>query len=168
MANHLSQKRLRELLHYNPDTGVFTWKVHRAGNAMIGDIAGYLDEDSGYIRITLDYYLHHAHRLVFVYVVGETPEQIDHINHIRNDNRWINLRPANNPLNRLTQTLRIDNSSGFTGVVWFKRYSKWRARITINGKEKHLGYFIEKGDAITARKKANIKYGFHENHGAAK
>jgi len=106
-----------------------------------------------------------SHRLAFYYVLGWCPEEVDHINHVRDDNRWINLRAASKQENHRNRKLDTNNKSGFNGVTWYKNYSKWLACIGIGGKQINLGYFENKDDAIAARKAANIKYGFHPNHG---
>jgi len=104
------------------------------------------------------------HRLAWLYMTGEWPEnQIDHINHIGTDNRWVNLRDTDeNPMNRGMQG---NNTSGFTGVSWHKYGKKWQAEMQVGGEHIHIGYFTNKQQAIDARKSANIEYGFHENHG---
>jgi hypothetical protein len=89
-----------------------------------------------------------------------------HINHSRDDNRFVNLRHATRVENSRNKSIYSKNTSGFNGVCWYERGSKWIANIRINGKLKHLGYFTDIDEAIIARKKANIEHEFHENHGA--
>jgi hypothetical protein len=123
--------------------------------------------DNGYRRISIHGKRYYAHRLAFLYMNGSLPESdTDHINHCRDDNRWDNLRRVTREENLKNQTIRTDNTSGVVGVRWFKRDGNWQARINHKGKEIHLGYFTEKGVAIQARLAAEIKYGFHPNHGA--
>jgi len=160
----LTQARLKELLSYDPDTGLFKWKKLRRGKSD-GSIAGGIN-DLGYRFINLDREYHRAHRLAWLYVYGEWPKtSLDHINHSRADNRICNLREAPHLVNCKNRTLRINNTSGFTGVTFIKRSRKWRAQIKVNNQFINLGLFINKDDAIEARKAANIKYDFHENHG---
>jgi len=90
---------------------------------------------------------------------------VDHINHIRHDNRWSNLRIADQSENQRNRSMNKSNSSGFTGVCWCKKLDKWKSFITLNKKNKHLGYFENKDDAVEARKAANIKYDYHKDHG---
>lgn len=167
MGNNItiSQAQLKELLHYNPDTGIFTWLVNR-GRARAGDIAGDIDA-RGYGRIGLLNSVQKSHRLAFLYMRGSIPKYVDHINHDRLDNRWGNLRTASILLNNKNLSMSKTNTSGFTGVSFVKRISKWRAYIKINYKNIHLGYFTELSDAVTVRKQAEIKHGFHVNHGVA-
>jgi len=91
--------------------------------------------------------------------------QIDHINGDRCDNRLLNLRVVSPQVNAMNRSNRSDNTSGCLGVCWHPSTQKWRARIKVMGKQKSLGLFAEKIDAICARKDAEKKYGFHRNHG---
>jgi hypothetical protein len=93
--NDLIPSRIRELLDYDPETGHLTWRVDRAMRVRAGDRAGYSDY-SGYITIRINGTNYQAHRLAWLWMKGEWPEEeIDHINRIRDDNRWSNLREAN-------------------------------------------------------------------------
>lgn len=92
-----------------------------------------------------------AHRLAYLYVNGTLPEQIDHIDGNRTNNRIENLRPSNNYLNSKNRRKRNDNSSGFTGVNYHIGHKMWVARINVNGKRITIGEFKEKEDAISAR-----------------
>ena len=92
-------------------------------------------------------------------------EEVDHVNHVRDDNRFGNLRKASHLQNLQNQSLYKNNSSGVVGVCWYGRIKKWVARIKLNGKNKHLGCFINKKEAIRARNEGEIKYNFHQNHG---
>lgn len=98
-------------------------------------------------------------------MTGEWPNEIDHINHVRDDNRWINLRDGTRSDNQKNASMRTDNKSGFLGVSWSNEVNKWRAQAMVNHKVKSLGYFDDKFEAICARASANNKYGYHENHG---
>ena len=94
--------------------------------------------------------------------------QIDHISHSRSDNRWMNLRLVTNLENQRNASLRLDNSSGVQGVYYNKKAKKWQAQISVNGKQVYLGTFEDIGYAAIARKDAERKYGFHNNHGMAR
>jgi len=107
-----------------------------------------------------------AHRVVWAIYHGIWPDdQIDHINGVRDDNRIENLRIATSGENARNTAIPKNNTSGIIGVCWNKRNSKWEAKIMSNGKQIHLGYFASKDDAVAARAEAEVKYGFHENHG---
>lgn len=137
----LTQERLKELLDYDPETGVFVWKVCAAKNIKAGSVAGCKILD-GYIKIRINGNLYRAHRLAWLYIYGCWPtNQIDHINRVRDDNRLCNLREATNQENSWNTNKRKDNTSGYRGVCWDKRTKKWQANIAINGNKKHIGHF---------------------------
>lgn len=172
----LTQAYLKECLSYDPETGVFTWlrrprehfkcnwswKVHWRKD---GKEAGYLDP-TGYVHIRLQNTLYKAHRLAFFYMTGKWPAQeIDHINHARADNRLANLREATRTENVKNASRRTDNVTGQTGVCFDNRKRRWLVQISYGGKNRQAGRYINFEDAVKARKAAEIKYGYHENHG---
>ena len=163
MDHYVSRKRLKKLLDYCPEAGIFRWITKPNRNIKIGVIAG--SNSHGYISIRIDGRNHLAHRLAFLYLTGAIPIQVDHINHIRNDNRWINLRPANYQINGKNLSINRRNKTGVTGVYQDERRGNWYAHIGHNGTTKYLGRFNEKQDAINARKKALIELNYHHNHG---
>ena len=160
----LTQERLKYFLNYSEETGIFTWKFNRRGlNA--GDVAG-SRTDAGYVCIRIDKRLYRAHRLAWLYVYGVWPEDcIDHVNHIRDDNRISNLRPSTKGENSQNLSMRLDNTSGVTGVHWYKAYNKWSAEIWYKGDKHFLGYFGTIQEAAQARIDAERKFGFSEGHG---
>ncbi len=159
----VTQERLKELMSYDENTGLFT-QIKARSKIQVGDTVGYLYD--GYIRTEIDDRGYLVHRLAFLYMEGEfPPEEVDHINHDRSDNRMVNLRKATRGENQKNKTMQSTNTSGVTGVSWHKRIKKWHVYITVNKKIKQLGYFAERWDAICARKSAENKYGFHPNHG---
>jgi len=160
----LTQKRLKELLHYSPETGVFTWLVNRKGTASAGVIAGYLNK-KGYIRISVDGERYLAHRLAWLYMTGEWPIQTDHDKGNRADNRFSTLCSVNSETNNKNRKIPSNNTSNVIGVYWHKKLEKWYAAIGVSNRLKSLGYFIDKFEAICCRKSAENKYGYHENHG---
>ena len=154
----LTAEYLRSVLHYDPATGIFTWKVRTAHNVKVGDVAGCPNGD-GYLQIKLQRRHYKAHRLAWLHVYGEWPkEQLDHTNRIRTDNRISNLREVTNKQNGQNRSKRSDNTSGHPGVVWHKRISKWRAQIKHNQKLIYLGLFENLEDAVSARKAAEKLY----------
>lgn len=151
-------ERLKELLHYEPETGTFTWRVKRGGAVDVGDIAGTKD-GRGYRQIGIDRTLYLAHRLAWLYTYGEWPKNaLDHINRIRTDNRMANLRLATHALNNQNATTRHDNKSGVTGVWRNARLSKWQAYIRVNGRHIHLGLFDDFDAAVQTRRNAERQY----------
>lgn len=160
----LTQERLKELLHYNPDTGLFTWLISTSNRVKAGTIAG-CQHGNGYTKISVDGSRYFTHRLAWFYMTGEFPIQVDHEDGVRNNNRIKNLRAATNAINSKNHRTGVNNTSGVMGVSWCKRKSKWTVRIQANGKYLNIGYFPNIEDAIAARKTAEIEYGYHENHG---
>ena len=160
----VTQARLKELLSYDLSTGLFTWMKVNSNRIKIGDIAG-AGNGNGYVRIRVDGKNYYAQRLAFLYVLNVMPDEVDHINHIGDDNRWINLRSANRKANSKNLPIQSRNKSGCTGVFWDKINKKWYAKIGANSKSIFLGYFPDLSSAIIARKAANIEHGYHQNHG---
>jgi hypothetical protein len=148
-TNILTQARLKELLHYNSATGIFTWRQSqgtRRKNAIAGS-----RHPKGYINISIDSKLHQAHRLVWLYEYGCFPDgEIDHINRVRFDNRRVNIQVATRSQNTQNTGLQRNNISGHRGVGWNKQHQKWRARININGVKIWLGNFHTVEAAVAA------------------
>lgn len=169
----ITQKRLKEILKYCSETGVFVWikkPTKMANNISLGDEAGSKSNANGYVSIRIDKKLYKAHRLAWLYVYGEMPKKhIDHINHDRTDNRIANLREVSHQENCKNQSKPKNNTSGVVGVVYRKsrrgRKEHYEARITINGKRCHLGCFDNIEDAKEAREKALKKNKFNKRHG---
>lgn len=138
----ISAQRVRELFLYDPETGVLTRRVRTPTRNNAGEKAGSRN-GSGHLQTRVDGRLVSVHRIAWLYVYGRLPEnQIDHINGIRDDNRIANLREATNAENMQNQKRgRSDGRSGFLGVSWASREGRWRATITVAGKQKSLGFF---------------------------
>jgi hypothetical protein len=151
--------RLREVLHYNPETGIFTWLISTSNRVRAGDVAGCVHKASGYLRIKLDGRNYKAHRLAFLFMTGIwAPHQIDHSNLVKTDNRWVNLRMATGSQNSANTCAGANNKSGYKGVSWYKRNHKWLAQIQINGKCIFLGYRDTKDEAAALYAEAAEKY----------
>ncbi len=175
----ITQEQLKKRLSYNQESGEFTWlnrprscfKSEGSFKSWNTKNAGStpIENERGYVTITLTLNgckkKYQGHRLAFLYVYGYMPDNIDHINHQRNDNRIVNLRSATHSENSKNKTKRKSNTSGTTGVFWDKSRSQWKAAIGVNGKLINLGQSKDIGVVIALRKSAEVDYGFHKNHG---
>lgn len=157
------------LFRYDPETGKLFWKVARSTCIKVGAHAG-SREQRGYLSVSVNRKRIKVHRIIWDMHNPENKlmpgEQIDHINHIIDDNRLCNLRKTDSTGNHRNMSRPVNNKSGVSGVCWDNNRSKWKAAINICGVTKHIGRFDCFEDAVAARKAAEIKYGFHENHGA--
>ena len=147
---NLTAEQARELLHYDPETGVFTWRVAK-GRKSKGMLAGCINH-YGYIQIGIDGTRYKAHRIAFLITNGSWPsEHIDHINGIRDDNRIANLREASQSINMQNLLRPMEgNTSGFLGVCWDKEKQSFLAQIRVKGKNKFLGRFADPAEAHAA------------------
>jgi len=175
---------LRNLLDYDPQTGILTWRARGpewfkgtdprgaqwAANNWNAKFAGKsalnCSQRSGYrtgavLAIPLV-----AHRVAYAIHTGltEFPE-LDHINGDRADNRIVNLRPVSHSENAQNTALYSSNTSGYHGVMWEKSHKAWAVKINIGGRQRRIGRFKNKDDAIAARKRAETALGYHPNHG---
>lgn len=172
---------LRQLLRYEPETGKLFWlerspslfqDSYRTADGCAanwnsrwaGKEAFTSRMAAGHLQGRIDYRAYLAHRVAWAIFYGEWPKgEIDHINHDGADNRIENLRDVSHAENLRNQSLRQNNSSGVTGVA--RIGDVWYARIKQGGKLIHLGYFELFEDAVTARKDAEVRLGYHPNHG---
>ena len=146
----ITQLQLKEVLVYDPESGIFTWISTRNNFRKAGSIAGSVNK-FGYIRITIDEKRYMAHCLAWLYMTGEWPKRdLDHQNLDKADNRWRNLREATRSQNIANTSLNSSNSSGVKGVCWHRRRKLWQAAITCDGRRIHLGYFDVLAEAGSA------------------
>lgn len=147
----LTFESLREVLDYDPDTGIFLWKAREATTPSIkmwngryaGKKAGGLYRD--YIEIAIDDENYYGHRLAVFYMTGEWPEHgVDHEDLDGSNNTWTNIRSATKSQNAANTTFYKTNTSGIKGVCWHKRARRWQAQIKCQGKYKFLGTFKSK------------------------
>lgn len=172
----LTQEIVKEFLDYDPETGKLTWRERdrkwftsdrtcNSWNVRFPRKEAFTSlNNGGYLegKILGKYYK--AHRVIWLWMTGEWPkEQVDHINHDRTDNRWCNLREASRLENYRNQSQYKNNKSGCTGVC--KQGLKWYTQIAVDGKNVYLGRYNSYDDAVAIRKEAEVKYGFHNNHG---
>ena len=159
----ISQQKLKYAFKYDPLTGVITHR-HDFHSRLKGALATH-DHSGGYLSLSIGGKALLAHRVIFMYMTGELPNEVDHVNHIRNDNRWSNLRAVVRTDNNRNTCVSLNNTTGVTGVSYHKPTGKFRAYISQHGKAIHLGLFTTLEEAATVREKANLQYGYHPNHG---
>lgn len=136
----LTAERLREVLHYDPDTGEFRWRIK--GSARRRTVGS--RRKRGYIQIGIDGRSYQAHRLAYLWMIGVWPsEQVDHINRNPSDNRWSNLRAATHSENARNHNLNRNNTSGANGVHFEPKTQKWRVRLN----QQYYGLFATKEEA---------------------
>jgi hypothetical protein len=154
----VSIERLHELFELNREKGVLTRKIAVGRHTSVGDIAGY-PNNYGYLVVEIDGRKFLISRIIYAMNKGEWPfNNVDHSDEDRTNNRPDNLRNATHGENRRNISKRKSNTSGLSGAGWDKRKNKWRARIHIGGKEKYLGYYIDKVAASLAVDIARLQY----------
>ena len=164
-SGDISLAELKRQLDYNPDTGVFTRRIRSGNNVYVGDVAGGKSSRDGYVFISVNNKGYPAHRLAWLYMTGEWLDCLDHIDHVRDNNKFSNLRKATRQENQKNHSMHKDNTSGVCGVTWVKSRGKWQSQINSESKHYSLGRFNDFFEAVCARKSAEIKYNFHPNHG---
>jgi hypothetical protein len=154
----ITQEELKAILNYNPETGVFVWRVNRRYNLLTGKIAGCLSA-YGYIGIRIYSIRHYAHRLAWLYVNGTWPTKgLDHINRIKTDNRIANLREATDAENAQNTGVFARNKTGCKGVHFDKSRKKYMAFISKDKRFINLGRFDDYDSAVKVRKIAEKQY----------
>lgn len=170
---------LREMLDYDPETGLLTWKVrpvHHFKSAGFcnhwnkthaGKITNCVDF-SGRVIVNIKGRPHYAHRLIWAIVYGEYVQYIDHIDLNPSNNKLSNLRACTKSQNQHNRGLSKNNSSGFKGVSWHSQRKKWTARITVNWKNIYLGLYDTQEEAHAAYcKAADELHADFANHGVS-
>ena len=156
----LTQKRLKELLHYSPSTGIFT-HVTNTTRKRKGDIAG-SDDGRRYLRININRKEYTLHRLAFLYMTGAFPEfVVDHINQNSTDNSWGNLRDVPQKVNLRNALMCTNNWSGVKGVRWNKKEWYWMVSVG----NSHVGCFKTMDEAVNALLIERERQGFSITHG---
>lgn len=160
--SNLTKDLIKHYFSYDPETGIFIRKIAIAKSSKVGEVAGGKD-NKGYIRIRINGSKYRAHTLAWIYMYGEIPQQIDHINGIKDDNRICNLRIADNFINSQNKhTKPKSNKTGYFGVHFDNGSKKFRARISHKGKYIHLGLFDDPSEAekVYLQEKRRIHEGF--------
>lgn len=168
----ITQKRLKELFHYNPETGVFTRRISASSTGRAGSVFGSKfpgRKNVAYLRGKVDGKAHLLHRLAFLYMTGDMPAGVvDHIDGDGLNNAWANLRDVDDTQSARNRSLRVTNKSGVSGVHFHKRMGMWQVNIADGcGGKKTVGSFHDFFEAVCARKSAENDANYHENHGRA-
>lgn len=156
IASGLTAEHLREMVDYDPLTGVLRWRGSAAAWRN-GRVAGCYDPQNGYVLVRLAGRLFKGHRLAWLYMTGQWPASgIDHINGARSDNRWSNLRAATHGENACNRGAQKNSRTGIKGV--HRQAGKWRARIKVGGRNLSLGLFSDPLSAAEAYAAAARRY----------
>jgi hypothetical protein len=159
----MTNTELHEYFHYDEIEGKLIWKK-QSGKCKIGEEAGYISSD-GYRYFGFKGKTLKTHRAIYLMKTGILPKFVDHEDQNRLNNKWGNLRDATMTDNNRNCGLQKNNQSGVVGVSWSASRKKWVAMIWHESKPIPLGRFLDKQEAIKARKDAEIFYGYHPNHG---
>ena len=156
-----------EIFSYS-DGNLIWERVNRNRYNKPGDIAGRLNPTNGYLYVKVNQEVRSVHNIIWEMHNGKVPDdmEIDHINHIRTDNRIENLRIVSHQQNAMNMSKTLRNTSGVVGVSWCKMKGKWYAYIKKDGVMHNLGRYTNFEDAALARASAEKRLGFHENHGS--
>ena len=157
IKNDLTYADVSGVLDYDPITGVFRWRVNRGRGVKAGDVAGSHDSQ-GYRQIGISGRMYLSHRLAFMLMTKAWPvAQIDHINGVKDDNRWSNLRDVYRGVNTQNQRKAQKNSkTGLLGASQDKA-GRYQATIKLNGKTRYLGAFNTAEEAHQAYLEAKRK-----------
>jgi hypothetical protein len=152
----LTQEELKSCLVYDPETGIFVWAKPRSNKAIKGRRAGSL-RPIGYYQIRLFDRLYMTSHLAVLYMTGEMPEFVDHVNRIPTDDRWVNLRVCTRSQNQCNRPQQANNTTGLKGVSWHARRRRWFSQIKRHRKTTFLGYFKTPEEAHAAYVRAAEK-----------
>ncbi len=161
----ITQERAKELLEYNPSNGLLMWRKTNSNVSKAGSIVGRGSKTGERVTVGLDGAYYRAHRIIFLIMTGEWPDEVDHINGDCSDNRWDNLRSVTHRENMKNRRVCSNSKTGIMGVVWNRHNCKWRVRVKAFDKHIEIGSFVDFFDACCARISAQNKMGFHANHG---
>ena len=165
-------EEVARLFTYDRETGVLYWRIRDRNTIRHKYVAGSTKgAKDGYRRVGIKGKNYQEHRIIMMLCFGHIPEnaEIDHINHVRDDNRLCNIRIVDNTTNSRNASIGKNNTTGVCGVYVDKRKAKrYCAEIKVNRIKKFLGYFYTLDEAAAARREAELKYGFHSNHGTNK
>jgi HNH endonuclease/AP2 domain len=161
MKKEITREYLLGILEYDKFSGLLTWIVNK-NNRRKGCVAGSINSN-GYVTLWIDGKQYQSHRVIWFMVNGNWPiDEIDHIDGIRTNNAFNNLREATRSENSRNHKVRVDNNSGVKGVYWNSKLNKWRSEINFNKKRYNIGYFkcLNEAEAAVKRKREELHLEF--------
>lgn len=164
----LGYEEVAGLFTYDRETGVPYWGIRDRNTIRRKYVAGSIKgAKDGYRRVGIKGKTYQEHRIIMMLCFGHIPEnaEIGHINHVRDDNRLVNLRFATRGENLKNQSVSSKSATAVTGVYFSKSRNKFMARIKVNRQVHYLGCYNTLEEAAAARAEANLKFNFHNNHG---
>lgn len=164
----LDYKDVAEAFTYDREAGVLYWKERTDNTFRCKYVAGSSEgTKDGYSYVMFMGKVHPTHRIIMLLCYGHIPDnaEIDHINHVRDDNRLVNLRFVTKSGNRRNQSVSSKSTTGVTGVYFNKRLQKYAVQIKVDGVVHYLGLHDTLEEAAAARAEANVEFKFHANHG---
>lgn len=164
----LSYEEVAKLFTYDREAGVLYWRIRDRNTIRRKYVAGTSKgATGGYRQVCIKGKYYRVHRIIMMLCFGHIPEnaEIDHINHVRDDNRLANLRFVTASGNRRNQSISSRNTTGVTGVYFIKSRNKFMTQIQVNYQWHYLGLYNTLEEAVAARAEANLKFNFHANHG---
>lgn len=162
----LRYEEIARLFTYDRETGILYWRIRNRMTIWHKCIAG-CKTKNGYKHVRIRGKAYKEHRIIMLLCYGHIPDnaEIDHINHVRDDNRLVNLRFVTKLGNGRNQSISSRNTTGVTGVYFRKSRNKFEAQIRVNNRVHFLGYYNTLEEAAAARAEADLKFNFHANHG---
>ena len=167
----ISHQKLKELITYNPETGMVSWKVSPSRNIKLGERAGYFckSKKKTYRSITILGERRREHCWAWFYITGSLPiNEIDHINGDGTDNRWCNLRHVTSSENRHNQRMLCNNKSGINGVFWSNSKKSWVVTFVIEGKQRTIMQTKDFFEACCTRKSLDRAHNYSLQHGTTR
>ena len=164
-------EKAKELFVYDRETGIIKWRKRTCCRQRDNLVAGTTGSGGrGYTQINIKGKIYPAHRIAMLLAYGFCDDglEVDHINHVRDDNRLSNLRFVTRTVNQRNRSRNSNNTTGVMGVYYHKGARKYMASIRVDGVQIHLGYFSTLEGAAKVRKAAEIKYKYNANHGTNK
>lgn len=163
----LSYEEVAKLFTYDRETGVLYWRIRDRMTIRHKYVAGSVKGHGGYRQVYIKGKTYQGHRIIMLLCFGHIPEnaEIGHINHVRDDNRLVNLRFVTASGNCRNRSVSSKSTTGVTGVYFKKSLNKFIAQIKVNRQVHHLGCYNTLEEAAAARAEANLEFNFHANHG---